>query len=186
MFLPGSLGELHAATNWIFSNETHWLSLTRQNPPCSTICLIKEITFWFPYLSTWGKLISSQNTTTHFPLIRGANWMPLFVFLYSQYWSNALSNDTGEVSLEKLRDNNSNCGDFLNASNNVIVFPEPGGPQSNKGLCSFRTENINCSCLTVSKVGTIVFGFETWCGSSSTDATEVFQSNHSPSGKETS
>ena len=79
LFLPGSLGS-YKATNWIFSNETHWLSLTRQNPPCSTICLIKEITFWFPYLSTWGKLISSQNTTTHFPLIRGANWMPLFVF----------------------------------------------------------------------------------------------------------
>lgn len=47
-------------------------------------CLMKEMTLWVPYLSMSGKLISSQNNTSHFPSWTGAKTTPLGVRLYSQ------------------------------------------------------------------------------------------------------
>lgn len=47
-------------------------------------CLMKDMTLCVPYLSISGKLISSQNSTSHFPNCTGANTTPLGVRLYSQ------------------------------------------------------------------------------------------------------
>lgn len=47
-------------------------------------CLMKDMTLCVPYLSMSGKLISSQNSTNHFPNCTGASTTPLGVRLYSQ------------------------------------------------------------------------------------------------------
>ena len=47
-------------------------------------CLIKDMTLCVPYLSMSGRLISSQNNTSHFPSCTGARTTPFGVRLYSQ------------------------------------------------------------------------------------------------------
>lgn len=47
-------------------------------------CLMKEMTLCVPYLSISGKLISSQNNTSHLPSWTGARTTPLGVRRYSQ------------------------------------------------------------------------------------------------------
>jgi flagellin-specific chaperone FliS len=44
------------------------------------------------------------------------------------------------VALEKLRPTTSMSGGLRNALKRVVVFPEPGGPQSIRGLCSDNQE----------------------------------------------
>merc|ERR1719223_434445 len=84
---------------------THILS-SRQNPPCSTNCLINMITFCVPYESFSGRLISSQNTTSQvwFPRLSDGSRMTCFPFLeYVQYWLNVFKIISGVVLLEKFR-----------------------------------------------------------------------------------
>src|ERR1700722_4560141 len=99
---PASLGGLHAPTNWIRSSVTHVLSDVRQKPFCSTSCRRNEIALCVPYLSGAGRLISSQNRTSHRPICVGERITPLSVFLYSQYCSKVLMSRSGVVALEKL------------------------------------------------------------------------------------
>lgn len=65
-------------------------------------CLMKDMTLCVPYLSISGKLISSQNSTSHFPNCTGASTTPLGVRLYSQQWSKVFKSSSGVVALEKL------------------------------------------------------------------------------------
>lgn len=90
------------------------------------------------------------------------------------------------VADEKFKPTTSISGRALNAENNVIVLPEPGGPHKTvyilnisfsstvflyfkylfklsiinlpKGLCSASHVYSNVSCLTVSNVGTTTSG----------------------------
>lgn len=55
------------------------------------------------YLSMLGRLISSQNRTSHLFICMGDSTTPLGVRLYSQYWSNVFSSSSGVVALEKFR-----------------------------------------------------------------------------------
>lgn len=50
-----------------------------------------------------GRLISSQNRTSHLFICMGDSTTPLGVRLYSQYWSNVFSSSSGVVALEKFR-----------------------------------------------------------------------------------
>ena len=63
--LPASVGGLHAPTNYILSNLTHYLSCALQKPCYSVSYLKNVITYYVPYLSSSGRLISSQNNTNH-------------------------------------------------------------------------------------------------------------------------
>ena len=51
-----------------------------------------------------------------------------------------LTRRSGVVALEKFRPTTSMFGSLRSALNNVIVLPEPGGPQRSSGLCSARNE----------------------------------------------
>lgn len=55
------------------------------------------------YLSMFGRLISSQNRTSHLFICMGDRTTPFGVRLYSQYWSNVFSSSSGVVALEKFR-----------------------------------------------------------------------------------
>lgn len=55
------------------------------------------------YLSMLGRLISSQNRTSHLFICMGDSTTPFGVRLYSQYWSNVFSSSSGVVALEKFR-----------------------------------------------------------------------------------
>lgn len=52
-------------------------------------------------------------------------------------------------------------GSARRALNNVIVLPEPGGPQRTRGLCSASQVYKRDSCLTVSTVGITTSGAAT-------------------------
>ncbi|KAJ8586197.1 hypothetical protein M405DRAFT_909138, partial [Rhizopogon salebrosus TDB-379] len=90
----------------------------------------------------------------HHPICTGARIAPFGVLRYSQYCSKVFKMNSGVVVLEKLRLTISMSGSLCNALKRVIVFPEPGGPQSIRGLCSDNQEYNTSSWRTVSIVGT--------------------------------
>ena len=71
-------------------------------------------------------------------------------------------------------------GSDLRALNNVMVFPDPGGPHRTRGLCSASHVNSRDSCRTVSMVGMTTSGAATLCVSMSTTGTLLCQGVHSP------
>lgn len=153
---------------------THYLSWGLQNPFCSVNCLKKVMTLWVPYLSISGKLISSQNTTNHLLSCLGQRTIPVFVFLYSQYWSNVFNKSWGEVELEKLTKIISKSVKAFKVAIKVIVFPDPGGPQSKNGLCSDNHEHKTSWCLKVSIVVMTSSASQTLIGSMSIVGTLCF------------
>jgi len=58
----------------------------------------------------------------------------------------------GVVELEKLTKIISKSGSALRVLMRVMVFPDPGGPQRRKGLCSESQEQRTSWCLRVSMV----------------------------------
>lgn len=68
----------------------------------------------------------------------------------------------------------------------VIVFPEPGGPQSKNGLCSLSQAQSTSLCLRVSIVSITKSASVTLAGSISIYGTLFLQGRHSPSGRVTS
>lgn len=62
---------------------------------------------------------------------------------------------SGLVEEEKLTKIISNYGNAFKVDINVIVLPDPGGPQRRKGLCSDNHEHNIYWCLRVSTVGMI-------------------------------
>lgn len=71
-------------------------------------------------------------------------------------------------------------GNDLRALNNVMVFPDPGGPHSTNGLCSASQVYSRTSCLTVSMVGITTSAAATLCVSTSIWGTLDCQGIHSP------
>ena len=89
-----------------------------------------------PYASSSGKLISSQNTTSHLLGCLGLKDMKLAPLTYSQYLSNYFNIILGVVEEEKLTKIISKSYKLDKVLIKVIVLPDPGGPQIMKGLCS--------------------------------------------------
>lgn len=71
-------------------------------------------------------------------------------------------------------------GRALRALKRVMVFPEPGGPHSTRGLCSASQVYSNASWRTVSRVGTTTSGAATLCVSTSIWGTLDCHGTHSP------
>lgn len=61
----------------------------------------------------------------------------------------------GVVEDEKLMKIISKSAKAFNVDINVIVLPDPGGPQRMNGLCSINQEHKTSWCLIVSTVGII-------------------------------
>ncbi|OMH85516.1 hypothetical protein AX774_g905, partial [Zancudomyces culisetae] len=175
---PGSVGGLHAPTNWIRSIRTHCWSLVRQNPPRSTNCRKNAITCCVPYLSVAGKLISSQNTTNHLPTTVGASTIPPGVFLYSQCCSNVFNTSSTLVADEKFNPTTCTSVSLRSAANNVIVLPDPGGPHNSSGRCSANHAYSTLSCRKVSTVGTTTSLSDTRCVSISIIGTLLCHAVH--------
>lgn len=69
---------LHRRDDWAQSKTIYLMMTTTRT------CRMKEMTLCVPYLSMSGKLISSQNSTSHLPSWTGARTTPLGVRRYSQ------------------------------------------------------------------------------------------------------
>lgn len=87
----------------------------------------------------------------------------------------------GLVEEEKLTKIISKSGRALSVDINVMVFPEPGGPQSKKGLCSESQEHRIYWWRIVSTVGIMTSASVTFWGSISTVGTFFFHKCHYPS-----
>ena len=138
------------------------------------------MTRWVPCLSCAGRLISSQKMTSQGPICTGARTTPLGVFVYSQYCSKVFKISSGVVALEKLRPTTSMPGSLRRAPKRVTVFPEPGGPQRMRGLCSDNHEYSISSWRTVSTVGTTTSDAVTECASISIEGTLECHVTYSP------
>jgi hypothetical protein len=87
----------------------------------------------------------------------------------------------GLVDDEKFTNIISKSGSAFRVDINVIVFPDPGGPHSRKGLCSDNQEHRIYWCRIVSTVGMMTSASVTLWGSISIVGTRFFQRDHSPS-----
>mmetsp|Transcript_36195 Transcript_36195/g.108402 ORF Transcript_36195/g.108402 Transcript_36195/m.108402 type:complete len:494 (+) Transcript_36195:3590-5071(+) len=109
---------------------------SRQKPPCSTSCLMNIMTRCVPYASSSGRLISSQNTTSQLcaPRLSTGSRTTSFPFrTYVQYWAKVLSMISGVVLEEKFRLARTMPCWLFRTDVNVIVLPDPGGPQRIRG-----------------------------------------------------
>ena len=68
------------------------------------------MTFWVPYWSFSGRLISSQNTTSHLSLCVGRRVVPWGVRAYTQCCSKVFRMSSGVDAAEKLSDTSSRFG----------------------------------------------------------------------------
>mmetsp|Transcript_4288 Transcript_4288/g.9244 ORF Transcript_4288/g.9244 Transcript_4288/m.9244 type:complete len:241 (-) Transcript_4288:70-792(-) len=145
---------------------------------------MKLMTRWVPNLSSSGKLISSQNTTSHLPTPSdgfGRITHPFGVLATSQYCANVLSRSSGVVPDEKLSGASTSCGMACSVDVSVIVLPLPGGPQRMSGLWLESQLWITSTWRSVSVVGITTSDAVTCELSISRRGTETAHGSNSPS-----